>query len=128
MSRADIFVGLLMFELGREIHMLPHKPPVTMSLIAANTALFFVPTLLFRNGQKLIVNGGMWPARVLGMLSVAYRNRQYRWANVREALFRLIAHTFIHFDGYHLYYNMTSLLWQGVQLEWSLGSQGRYFF
>ena len=92
-------VGLLMFELGREIHGLPIKPPVTMSLIGANALLFFYPSLLFRNGSRVVLNGGMWPARLLGLLTVAFRNATYRWANLGEVLFRLVLNPFLHFDG-----------------------------
>lgn len=133
-----------MFELGREIHGLPVRPPITMSLIAANGLLFFRPQLLFRDANRLVANGAMWPSRVLGLLSVALRNSRYRWANLGEVLFRLVVHPCLHFDGkhniyfeldintcspgYHLYYNMTSLLWQGVQLEYRVGSQGENLF
>jgi rhomboid domain-containing protein 1 len=35
---------------------------------------------------------------------------------------RLFWSTLLHADEWHLYYNMTSLLWKGLQLETSMGS------
>jgi membrane associated rhomboid family serine protease len=96
-------VGLLMFELGREIHGLPYKPPATLSLIAANTIIFLCPSLLTNNPSRIVISGGLWPNRILGLLWVATKNAAFRWSNLAEVFFRLAFNPFIHFDGTLLY-------------------------
>lgn len=36
---------------------------------------------------------------------------------------RLLLSALVHGDDRHLYYNMTSLLWKGINLEASMGTQ-----
>jgi rhomboid domain-containing protein 1 len=36
---------------------------------------------------------------------------------------RLLLSALVHGDDRHLYYNMTSLLWKGINLEGSMGTQ-----
>ena len=38
-------------------------------------------------------------------------------------LYRILTSTLIHIDDYHLYYNLSSLLWKGSFLEVATGSK-----
>ena len=38
-------------------------------------------------------------------------------------IFRFVKSAFVHFDSYHLYYNISSLLWKGCFLEVSMGTK-----
>ena len=38
-------------------------------------------------------------------------------------ILRVVKSAFVHFDSYHLYYNISSLLWKGCFLEVSMGTK-----
>ena len=40
-----------------------------------------------------------------------------------RGLMRIFTSVFLHLENYHLYYNMSSLLWKGSFLEVSMGSK-----
>ncbi|WVZ71534.1 hypothetical protein U9M48_020109 [Paspalum notatum var. saurae] len=81
------------------------RPPVTAALLAANTLIYLRPGAL----------DGILPslARVSfnPQLIVEYGD----WV-------RFFLSPFYHLSESHLFYNMTSLLWKGIQLETSMGS------
>ncbi|KAL6598826.1 hypothetical protein ACP70R_046086 [Stipagrostis hirtigluma subsp. patula] len=92
----------VLFEYGREGS---SRPPVTAALLAANTLVFLRPIAL---------------AGILPSLSRAafnpYLILQYGdWT-------RFFLSPFYHLNEAHLFFNMTSLLWKGIQLEPSMGS------
>ncbi|XP_067668931.1 rhomboid-related protein 4-like isoform X1 [Haliotis asinina] len=78
-------------------------PPVTLALIAAQTAIFlnFVPQY--------------FPSATAVCMStyLVYYHKQWK---------RLILGTFFHADDMHLYFNMSSLLMKGLTLEKRFGS------
>lgn len=104
----DSYAILLFAQLAQQIMQMENKPPVTMMLLAANVAIFFrdlmpeplqmlIPPLQYACLQpRAILKGGQWS--------------------------RLFWSAWIHADEYHLYYNMSSLLWKGVRLESRMGS------
>ncbi|XP_024383795.1 rhomboid-like protein 14, mitochondrial isoform X1 [Physcomitrium patens] len=85
---------------------LPRKPPVTAALIAVQTLIHLRPGKL---------------DDALPTLSEVCLNPYFvikDWD-----LKRLFLSAFYHVDETHLVYNMISLMWKGVQLEGSMGSQ-----
>ncbi|OQS06535.1 hypothetical protein THRCLA_01425 [Thraustotheca clavata] len=83
---------------------LERKPPVTLALMGGMAGLF-----LYRDmpGMPTARKYALCPAEIV---------RQ-------KSLSRLVVSAFLHGDEWHLYNNLASLLWKGVQLELSLGSQ-----
>ena len=79
-------------------------PPVTLSAIAAQVAIFFrvIPELNLPSIREVCV-------------SVNHVWYYQDWK-------RLFLASFFHLDEWHLYYNMVSLLWKGLRLERQLGS------
>ncbi|GJN38003.1 hypothetical protein PR202_gb27009 [Eleusine coracana subsp. coracana] len=81
------------------------RPPVTAALLAANTLVYLRPGALHELlpsltrisfSPHLIIEYGDW--------------------------MRFFLSPFYHLSETHLFYNMTSLLWKGIQLETSVGS------
>ncbi|KAG8387223.1 hypothetical protein BUALT_Bualt03G0230900 [Buddleja alternifolia] len=88
-------LGLLLVQAVSEYYRLERKPPVTAGLIAANTLIYWRPTILHP---------------ILPTL------------NQHKDLKRLFLSAFYHIGESHLVYNMLSLLWKGIQLEGTMGS------
>lgn len=78
-------------------------PPVTLSFIAANVAVYL----------RLLSN--------IPSLGKACVSAHYVWYN--GDWLRLVLASFYHLDDWHLYFNMASFLWKGKSLETSLGSK-----
>ncbi|KAI8465161.1 MAG: hypothetical protein J3K34DRAFT_461543 [Monoraphidium minutum] len=103
----DAYLLLLFAQLVQRVAQLEHKPPVTLALMAANAAVFFrdlmppplrdlIPPLSRACLQpRAVLQGGQWS--------------------------RLFWSAWMHADEYHLYYNLSSLLWKGARLEARLG-------
>jgi membrane associated rhomboid family serine protease len=119
----DVLSGLLAFDLIREISSLRDKPQLTLSLVGMNTLLFCSTSLQQRLPSLTIGRSGLWPSRMVKLLRVAFKYRIRRWMHLQELLLRCTAYHFLHLDFYHLYYNMHSLLWRGVEYELAFGSQ-----
>ncbi|CAL5224585.1 g7292 [Coccomyxa viridis] len=81
------------------------RPPVTLALLAVNVLLYFQPEAL----------GGVVPP---------IRDACLQPYQIVQGLqfSRLLWSAFLHADEMHLFYNMSSLLWKGCQLEPDLGS------
>lgn len=97
--------GIMVFfalQLARQIQRLPWKPPVTLALMAVNVAVFFQ-----LDDSRLMEQFALWPVAILEGGEIK----------------RLIGSAFFHASSYHLYYNVASLLWKGVNLERVLGSE-----
>jgi hypothetical protein len=130
--------ALYAFELLRQIARLPQPPPLTLSIMAFNIVSFVM------SGRRLPVMG-RWPSvqggalqpqratLLLRVLGVALRGGAHRlkWGASRgfavvglasrELGRRTLFSQLLHADTLHLFYNMTSLLWKGAQLEEMLG-------
>jgi membrane associated rhomboid family serine protease len=122
-SRMDLLSGLLAFDLVREISSLSMKPQLTLSLVGVNTLLFCSSDLQRRLPSLTIGRSGLWPGRMVKLLRVAFKFKLRRWMHLKELFFRCTMYHFLHYDFYHLYYNMHSLLWRGVEYELAFGSQ-----
>ena len=102
-NQVDPMLMLLAMRLFQQIQQLPYKPPVTLALMGLMSWLF----LMAPPGFDLC----MTPAAIISDPSSA------------ESLARFIVPALLHADSYHLYYNMSSFLWKGVQLEKRYGSE-----
>ena len=97
--------GYLMFmllQLFAQVQRLERKPPATLAMMGAMIALYLQPEA----SSSLVGEVCLSPALVLRDLD----------------LFRLVGSAFVHAGDMHLYYNMSSLLWKGVQIELAAGS------
>ncbi|GLC37106.1 hypothetical protein PLESTB_001391100 [Pleodorina starrii] len=101
--------ALLLAQLAARILQLEYKPPVTIALVAVNALLFFVDLREFLPPKALLrlLDGALQPRLILE----------------RGEWWRLLSSAFLHLDEWHLYYNMSSLLWKGVQLERRYGTK-----
>ena len=99
-GRGDPFVLVLLLQLAARVQRLDRKPPVTVALMIGLAALHF---------------GGMAPPARHVCLQP--------YAVVADGdLFRLLGSAFVHASDWHIYYNLSSLLWKGLQLEFAAGS------
>ncbi|OQU86733.1 hypothetical protein SORBI_3003G136000 [Sorghum bicolor] len=81
------------------------RPPVTAALLAANALIYLRPGAL----------DGILPS----LTRVSFNP----WLIIEYGdLVRFFLSPFYHLSESHLFYNMTSLLWKGIQLETSMGS------
>lgn len=97
---------MLAVQAAKSFVQLPRKPPVTTSLIAIQTFIYLRP--------------GKFD-EILPTLSEVCLNPHFVIKD--RDLKRLMLSAFYHVDEMHLMYNMTSLMWKGVQLEDTMGSQ-----
>ncbi|KAG2494846.1 hypothetical protein HYH03_007086 [Edaphochlamys debaryana] len=104
---------LLFIQLWQQIQQLPWKPPVTLALIGVNLFLYFAPTLApeYAPGRGLVPP--VWQACLQPQLVL----EGHQW-------WRLLVSGFLHADEMHVAYNMSSLVWKGVQLERRYGHVG----
>ncbi|GLJ19279.1 hypothetical protein SUGI_0346730 [Cryptomeria japonica] len=96
---------LLAMQVASEYFQMERKPPVTATLIAANTLVYLRPGVLDDLLPSL--------SEVCLHPHLVIKNRDIK---------RLFFSAFYHVDDSHLAYNMLSLLWKGVQLERMMGS------
>jgi rhomboid domain-containing protein 1 len=105
---------MLMAQLYQQLERLPVKPPVTIALLAANIVPHVVPNANVL-GYYLddIGDNCLHPQTIVNL----FRSGR-SWS-----LNRLVLSGFMHADDHHLYYNMLSLAWKGINLEQSFGSE-----
>ncbi len=102
--------GYLMFmllQLGAQVQRLERKPPVTLALMGLMIMLYLQP-----GGGGGGAPGGL-VSEICLRPDLVLRDTD---------LFRLLGSAFVHAGDMHLYYNMSSLLWKGVQIELVSGS------
>lgn len=101
----DMYLIMLVMQLLGQIQRLERKPPITLFFMAFMAALFFFDREL-------------WPGGLSGPFALCPHAILWdgQWM-------RLIVSAFIHADQWHLYHNMSSLLWKGMQLEFKLGPE-----
>ncbi|KAK9080081.1 hypothetical protein SSX86_001756 [Deinandra increscens subsp. villosa] len=98
-------IPLLLLHAGNEYRRLERKPPVTAALLAANTLIYLRPAFL---------------NHIIPPIDDVWFNAYLILNNYDLKRFFLSA--FYHLSESHLFYNMLSLLWKGIQLESSMGS------
>eukprot|EP00466_Bigelowiella_natans_P019377 jgi/Bigna1/85721/estExt_fgenesh1_pg.C_50336 len=86
-----------------QVQQMPYKPPATLFIMGVNIAVHLNDTLIPFSISSVCLH----PAQIL-----------FGWD-----LKRLVLSAFVHADDYHLYYNMSSLLWKGAQLEQTNGTE-----
>nr|AIY60677.1 rhomboid protein Illhe_RBL14 [Illicium henryi] len=96
---------LLALHVASEYYRLERKPPVTAGLLLTNTLIYLRPGAL---NNLLPTIDEVWFNP-----NIIIKDRDLK---------RLLLSAFYHVGDSHLVYNMTSLLWKGVQLETSMGS------
>jgi len=96
-NRNNGYLMFMLLQLGSRIQRLERKPPITLGLMAFMIGLYVMPDL-----APSIQDSCLSPSNV--------------------DPFRLIASGFLHASDMHLYYNMSSLLYKGLQIEFAAGS------
>ena len=136
----QIFEAFALLNLIREVGELQWRPPLTLGVMALNAASFFAKGRVLPIIGPLTVSAcgfdGQRAYLLLRVLAVAARGQssRLRWGAARgggvallaarELMRRTLASQLLHVDTWHLYYNMTSLLWKGAELEAQLGWRG----
>ena len=119
-QRYNTYVILsLLLQIWQQLEHLPYKPPVTCLFLACNIAAFLFPVQIFKYDLWDISQNCIHPHKIIQLT---------RYGEYSKFLHRLFLSGFIHVDEHHLYYNMLSLVWKGVQLEQMLGSYELLFF
>lgn len=112
-GQRDTYVMFLLIQLASQIYQLEYKPLVTLALMGAQAAIHFgvIPGLDFYpwNLEQVC----LIPANIVGGGFVS-----------PQALRRLLLSTLVHASDYHLYYNLSSFLWKGHNLERRYGTVG----
>ena len=103
---------LLLYNIYSQLDQLPIKPPVTIGLLFLNIWPYFFDVNILGYGLSNIRQNCILPSAIMTSL-----------IDGTGILFnRLILAGFIHVDENHLYYNMMSLCWKGINLELKMGS------
>jgi rhomboid domain-containing protein 1 len=104
--------AFMLIQIYNQLERLPVKPPVTIALLCANILPFFMDIVLLGYNLSSINQNCLNPARVV----TAFVDGDGLLLN------RLFLSALIHADESHLYYNMMSLTWKGINLEIEMGS------
>lgn len=105
----------LLFQIWQSLSQLPVKPPLTMLLLAINIIIHIDPPQLYLLGYNFanIGKNCLNPKLIIN-----------EFQNNGNILFnRLFLSSIIHADDTHLYYNMISLLWKGINIEHNIGTE-----
>jgi rhomboid domain-containing protein 1 len=104
--------AFMLIQIYTQLERLPVKPPVTIALLCANILPFFMDINLLGYNLSSVNQNCLNPARVI----TAFVDGDGLLMN------RLFLSALIHADESHLYYNMMSLTWKGINLEIEMGS------
>ena len=110
--QSDPFMLLFFLsQLWAQIERLPVKPVVTLAVIGVMVAAHVEPAALPPLNQ---------PVDALCLSSGAVTSALSR-GDLVGVLMRVFASALVHGSDHHLYYNVSSFLWKGTQLETALG-------
>lgn len=120
----------LFFQLYQQFSAMPVKPPVTIFLLGVNIWVHLFPTYLpfFIGEVGDIQRNCLHPAKIMASFHQCLIGTKSIFSSVTKRscdgfpLNRLLLSGVIHVNDMHLYYNMLSLSWKGVNLERTLGS------
>eukprot|EP01039_Chlorochromonas_danica_P005660 gene5661-6242_t len=104
---SPVILGLL-WQIFSQLEHLPVKPVVTIALLGLNILVHVHPYPTFLGYSLANVGQNCINPRLI--LSSLLQGKGLLWN-------RLLLAGFMHADDMHLYYNMLSLCWKGVQLE-----------
>ena len=103
---------MLIYQLYSQLERLPVKPPVTIALLALNIIPHILEINLLGYDMSNIGQNCIKPSIIVTSL-----------VDGRGILLnRLVLAGFMHVDESHLYYNMMSLCWKGINLEIQMGT------
>lgn len=103
----------LLIQLYQQLEKLPIKPPITIGLLTINILAYLHPyTNIFGYYLNDIQSNCLNPYAVVSNLTEG-----------RLMINRLVLSSIMHADDNHLYYNMLSLCWKGINLERNMGSE-----
>jgi len=105
-ASGNLLLLLLALSLVQQIAAIEHNLPVTVSAVAVLLAVFFKPFVLLRDVLSSIHRCCLIPHAVV----------------TRGDWSRLVWSPLLNADERHLYYNVASFVWKGVQLEREVGS------
>ena len=109
----SFFLISMLVQIASQLEKLPNKPPITIFLLFVNIYIHIAPYVTFMGYDLTDIGGNcLHPQKIIS----SFFNRR----NV--LLHRLVFSSFIHVDDIHLYYNMLSLCWKGINLETRYGS------
>eukprot|EP00981_Chlorochromonas_danica_P005808 scaffold1192_cov179-Ochromonas_danica.AAC.3 len=111
---SPVILGLL-WQIFSQLEHLPVKPVVTIALLGLNILVHVHPYPTFLGYSLANVGQNCINPRLI--LSSLLQGKGLLWN-------RLLLAGFMHADDMHLYYNMLSLCWKGVQLEGKMGPAG----
>lgn len=104
---------MMLIQIYQQLERLPVKPPVTIALLGANIAPYLLPNANVLGYYLDDVSANcLHPQKIVN--SFLYRG-EIQWN-------RVLLSGFMHAHDQHLYYNMLSLCWKGINLETTLGS------
>jgi rhomboid domain-containing protein 1 len=114
-NNASPLIMSLLFQIWQALSQLPVKPPLTMALLAINITIHINPPQLYLLGYNVASIGKncLNPKLII----VEFQNKGNILFN------RLFLSSVIHADDSHLYYNMISLLWKGINIEHNIGTE-----
>lgn len=115
-SLSPAMIGLLL-QLYRTLENSNYKPPVTITFLAINIITHIHPSPYALGYDLTNIQGNC--LHPLKIVHTYYFKEFIPWN-------RLFLSAITHADDTHLYYNMISLCWKGLNLEKTLGS-GRFF-
>ncbi|KAK1407833.1 hypothetical protein QVD17_39460 [Tagetes erecta] len=98
-------IPLMLVHAANEYRKLERKPPVTAALLAANTLIYLRPDFLYY---------------IIPPIDQVWFNAYLILKH--KDLKRFFLSAFYHLGESHLFFNMMSLLWKGIQLENLMGS------
>jgi membrane associated rhomboid family serine protease len=112
--QSPILIAGLVFEVLQTIETSTIKPVVTITLLFANILPHLYHNLIIFGFNLSDVKKNCLNPRII--VDILRDNHTFPFN-------RLFLSAFIHVDDIHLYYNMVSLLWKGINLERILGSK-----
>lgn len=110
-------IWLLLYLWG-QISAMPNKPPVTLGLIGLQIYAF-----MMGYGPNVSSFFSSWTTSAGSDDCLSAAKVLNAGLLAPSSIRRILLSPFLHADDYHLYYNMTSFLWKGYQLEQLYGSE-----
>lgn len=109
----SFFLISMLIQIVGQLEKVPNKPPITIFLLFVNIYVHIAPYVSFMGYDLTDISGNcLNPQKIVS----SFFNRK----NVM--IHRMLFSSLIHADDIHLYYNMLSLCWKGINLETRLGS------
>uniref|UniRef100_A0A7S0YIM4 Peptidase S54 rhomboid domain-containing protein n=1 Tax=Polytomella parva TaxID=51329 RepID=A0A7S0YIM4_9CHLO len=102
-ERDNTIFYILVIRLISQVMEMENKPPITLSVVILNFLIFY---------RSSIFPGAFESMAILDKFCV----KSYHVIQMGQ-WYRLLSGAFLHSDEYHIFYNMSSFLWKGANLE-----------